>query len=708
MKVEKCFNAVLSIAIIITLCCCLTVSAFAFSGIDCDEEITCTKLTEPYEVLDVASQGGSNYGRYYIQTITGGAYFYLYDIETNEFLAKIPLNGDGSAYKNNNANFSSEFYCSTDELPLLYVSSAYDYEINVFRFYQENGVWKVMTVQTISYPSINNEAGFFSCNAVLDNANGFLYLTPLSNIYTNLDNTQHFYKFDMPSLQDGNIELTLSDALWHCSVNDYIHAPQGEIIMGNKVYQLYGVGNAFLRVFDLSEERYIKTYKLADFGYNMEPESIGFYNGDFYSMDDSLEVWRISIESAEIQDEIFGTEKENHLTEWELGSVNPTTGGESSSTKIARMSEAALTLGADRLIIETPPHYLDGTRPGSYYKWRVIWFNGSTCLGLAEEQCDFTTFTSFAVPDNADSYRIAIAAVYRGKTQNSFPLSRFLNNGGLTTYLFTENTFVQSQNNLIENINDWEIGSFNADGTENTKTRIARMPECRSTCGADELIIDAPVYYSGLSTNDTFYKWSVQWYSGNTCLGLASEQSNFDTVTHYSIPANADSYRIKIAAVSNGVTVDPFPMSRFISHGGLTLSLCGVSQSISSLSDFEIGSMNPITGIENSLTRIIRSDDLIQIGAASRLYVAPPTHYTGSTTSENYYKWRIVWFDGTTCLGIAPEQTTFSDDTEFVVPEGADRFSINIASVVNGETEDPFPISTFVNAGGIKVHFIYS
>lgn len=677
----------------------------AFSGRDGDEIVTCTKLTEPFAVLDVASQGGTNYGRYYVQTITGGANFYLYDIELNELLAVIPLESDGSAYKNNNANFGTEFYSPTDVLPLLYVSSAYDYEINVFRIYQEDDVWKAMTVQTISYPTINNEAGYYSCNAVLDNANGYLYLTPLSYIYTTLENEQHFFKFSMPELSDGNIELTINDALDHFSVWDYIHAPQGAIIRDNKVYQLHGVSNAFLRVFDLEQERYIKTYKLFNYGYNMEPESIGNYNGCFYSMDDSLEVWKITIDDAEPVEQPTGSAKTLTLLDWESGSVNPANGNESTSTKIARMQGSALTLGADRLIIETPTHYL-GAADGSFYKWRVIWFDGDTCLGLASEQCDFTTFTGFEIPDGADSFRLAIAAVYGGKTQNTFPVTTFINHGGMTVQLFTVDNTPQNQNEIDKNITTWELGSFNLDGTETTKTNIARTTDIISTFGASGLVLDAPVHCSGYSTADTYYKWSVQWYNGDTCLGLASEQVNFDTVTSYAIPQNADGFRIKIASVINGTTEDPFPLNDFVGDGGVNVSLTGISKEECSIISWELGSFSPSTGMENEKTRIARTTGVISTQGAKELYIEPLTHYSGTMTSSTYYKWRVVWFNGDVCMGIANEQTDFSTATDFIVPDGADSFRLTIASVVNDITEDPFPINTFIENGGLKVVLI--
>lgn len=675
----------------------------AFSGRDGDEVITCTKLTEPFAILDVASQGGTNFGRYYVQTITGGAEFYLYDIELNELLAVIPLEGDGSAYKNNNANFGTEYYDVSDPMPLLYVSSAYDYEINVFRFYVENDTWKVMTVQTISYPTIDNEAGFYSCNVVLDNENGFLYLTPLSYIYTTLENEQHFYKFRMPKLSDGDVELSIADAIDHCAVWDYIHAPQGALIVNGYLYQLHGVGNAFLRVFDFEQGKYIKTYNLFNYGYNMEPESLGYYNGTFYSMDDSLEVWRISIEEVEPIEQGEGTTKTVALTEWEKGSINPTTGKESTSTKIARMSHQVMTLGADKVIIETPKHY-KGQGAGNFYKWRMIWYDGDTCLGLAAEQCDFTTFTEFEVPENADSFRIAIASVYGGKTQKTFPLTSFVKAGGISVKLFTENA-PESENRIQTKLKEWETGSFYSDGRENDKSRIARMVECSYTFGAEILTIDAPVHYSGASTVDTYYKWCVQWYDGDDCIGLASEQADFSTVTEYRIPENADKFRIKIASVVGNETEDPFPLEEFIAGGGINISLIGVSKTEMQLNEWESGSLSPITGIENSLTRIARTDYVSTQGAYG-VHVEPLVHYSGENTADTYYKWRIIWFSGDVCIGIADEQTSFSQNMDFAVPENADSFRMMIASVIRGTTEDPFPLETFLRCGGTTVDLI--
>ncbi len=163
MKMMYKHNSIIRVLCIVCgfvlMCGLLSFNVFALQGRDGDQVISCNKIASGITTVTTAAQGGTNYGRYYIQTITGAAYFYLYDLQTNQLLATIPFSGNGDAFKNNNANFSTEFYSSSDTLPLLYVSSAYDLAIHVFRIYQEDGQWKISLVQTISYPTINNAAG---------------------------------------------------------------------------------------------------------------------------------------------------------------------------------------------------------------------------------------------------------------------------------------------------------------------------------------------------------------------------------------------------------------------------------------------------------------------------------------------------------------------------------------------------------------------
>lgn len=55
---------------------------------------------------------------------------------------------------------------------------------------------------------------------------------------------------------------------------------------------------------------------------------------------------------------------------------------------------------------------------------------------------------------------------------------------------------------------------------------------------------------------------------------------------------------------------------------------------------------------------------------------------------------------------MADEQTSFSQNMDFCVPENADSFRMMIASVIRGKTEDPFPLETFLECGGITVDLI--
>lgn len=535
------------------------------------EVAVCTRLTESIATPGIGAQGGAGFGEYYVQTITGGTHFYLYDLDSQELIADIPFEGDGGSYKNNNANFGTEYYDPSDPMPLLYVSSAYDYRIIAFRIYQDEGIWTIEAVQVIEYPTINNNAGFYSCNVLLDNDNGYMYLTPLSKIYSDVNgNVQMFYKFEMPLLSDGDVvSLELSDAVETFSTDDYIFAPQGAIIKENKIYQVHGIGNAFLRVFDLHSKKFVATYKLFDNGYDAEPESITFYNGAFYSFDVYLRLWKIEICEGIPSGAEDGKVKVQELTDWELGSIDLSTGEETVSNKIARTSNRISTLGANKVIIEDPAHYSGDINPGTFYKWRVVWYNGNTCLGMASEQTTFATLTEFSVPHEADSFRLNIASVIRGVTEGTFQLSSF---DGMDVKFFSELDSSNDGNAITRTLTNWELGSISpTTGTENNQVKIARTENCIFTLGAAKVTIDLPVHYTGATTDNTYYKWRIVWFNGDTCLGMASEQTDFAIVSDYTVPENADSFRLTIASVVNGITETVFPLDTFVTNGGITL-----------------------------------------------------------------------------------------------------------------------------------------
>lgn len=251
-------------------------------------------------------QGGAVYGQYFVQAEKGDGnpikvWFHIFDLEEGKKIASFSMKGDGGAYKNNNANFGTEFYDDSDPFPLLYISSAYDTRTVVIRIYREDDRWQAQQVQVIDYSQdFCNANGFYSCNVLLDNENGFLYLTPINAEYTTPQCTkQWFYKFRMPKLADGEVvTLSRDNALGQRIETRYDFAPQGGCILNGKVYQVFGYGSSSkpgkLGVFDLASGRYETKINLNILGCDSEPESAGYYNGSIYFITVKGGVYRVT------------------------------------------------------------------------------------------------------------------------------------------------------------------------------------------------------------------------------------------------------------------------------------------------------------------------------------------------------------------------------------------------------------------------------
>ena len=601
---KKFLCAAIAFAIALTM---IPLNAFALGEAETTTIAQVTQLTNRIIPSGKVPQGGSNYGKYFLQTITGASYFYLYDLDLNELIATIPFTGDGGSYKNNSACFGTEFYDENDILPLVYVSSAYDYRTVAFRVYKENETWKVDQVQVIKYPTMDNDAGYFSCNVALDNDNGYMYLTPLKLVATTINgNQQMFFRYAMPTLADGAVVEMVDSAsatgsgesgvkifrpLDSIVTNGYTFCPQSALIINEKFYQIHGntSSHAVISVYDFETESYTTPYTLFDRGYELndlhnEPESLGYYNGSFYSFDVYGKLYKIDLVNESIQTQAEECERKISmtLTNWERGTFNLDTGAESSSSKVLRTPNYISTLGAEKLVISPPAHYSADVSAGTFYKWAVIWYSGTNpigtssvgtdpvFLGIGSEQYNFSTHKEFAVPDGADGFRIAVASVYRGKT-NVLSTSDL---GELDIALYSkwdaEDSLV-----MLNNSQTVEVGGITkAEGTFYYVAKIVRSANNISVVGYDKVIVQAPLHYTGTTTENSYYKWLIHWYDANgNRIGLAPEQVDYCTVTEFAVPATASYFRFCIASVKDGVTDQTFPLETFFADGGITLQL---------------------------------------------------------------------------------------------------------------------------------------
>lgn len=101
-------------------------------------------------------------------------------------------------------------------------------------------------------------------------------------------------------------------------------------------------------------------------------------------------------------------------------SLNSDTGNKSATTKIICSNYEDLKDVATSITVVTPTSYTEN----QYYKWKVLWWNESAYIGLAQEISDFDITTTFQVPTGATRYRICVASVKNNTTESTFPYSQ--------------------------------------------------------------------------------------------------------------------------------------------------------------------------------------------------------------------------------------------------------------------------------------------
>ena len=130
-------------------------------------------------------------------------------------------------------------------------------------------------------------------NFIADGENGFLYVC----VTDNDTNATKWHKFNLPSVDEG-----IYDSNYDCLVKtlgesdiieswttSYAVTPQGCCYFDNKLWLLHGggvkdsgYGDAKLLVVDLNTKTIIATIDFAEADIKAEPESIDFYNDEWY------------------------------------------------------------------------------------------------------------------------------------------------------------------------------------------------------------------------------------------------------------------------------------------------------------------------------------------------------------------------------------------------------------------------------------------
>ena len=210
----------------------------------------------------------------------------------------------------NTVMFGNEYYNEEDEFPLLYTNIYNNYAKSedkkigmclVYRLQRENNSFISTLVQIIEIGFTDNEDYWKSTgkdndvrpygNFTIDREKGVYYAFTMRD----KSNTTRYFAFNLPKLGDGEIcetcgvpkvILQISDIkeYFDCEYHHYI---QGACCYNGKIYSLEGFTGSVdnppaLRVIDTDTKRMVDFKHFEDFGMNIEPEMIDFYNGTCY------------------------------------------------------------------------------------------------------------------------------------------------------------------------------------------------------------------------------------------------------------------------------------------------------------------------------------------------------------------------------------------------------------------------------------------
>ena len=192
----------------------------------------------------------------------------------------------------NTAVFSNTFYESSDLFPLMYVNAyntaglprgtCYVHRVMTDENNMPTGTTLVQTI-TIGFTDVEpwtsgNDIRPYG-NFFVDTDNGYLYT------YTLKDDigTTRFFKFNVPSLDNTTVTLTITDIIDQFDV-PYMPYIQGNTYHNGRAYILNGYGNTeyppYLNVVDLSSKQLVTRLNFIDTaGLSIEPEFINIHDG---------------------------------------------------------------------------------------------------------------------------------------------------------------------------------------------------------------------------------------------------------------------------------------------------------------------------------------------------------------------------------------------------------------------------------------------
>lgn len=262
-------------------------------------------------------QDGVAWGGFLFRFDADGA-CYVYDLKQNDdewaLFSRFQLGGSESIIPHSNSvTFSRDYYCETDEFPLLFTNVYNNYAGQenrregvccVYRLRRQDNEFTADLLATIEVDFVRDSKLWASPNGedirpygnfAVDRENGKLYAFTMRDEFQ----TTRYFCFALPEITaDVNrVTLTKKDVEYFFDC-PYHHFVQGACVNDGKIYSLEGFTDnpenpPALRIISLKDRKQEMCIHLEDYGLSIEPELIDFVGDTCYYCGHSGNVYTI-------------------------------------------------------------------------------------------------------------------------------------------------------------------------------------------------------------------------------------------------------------------------------------------------------------------------------------------------------------------------------------------------------------------------------
>ena len=226
---------------------------------------------------------------------------YMYNIRDKRNVYTIKLHKEeakdysgATLYHCNQTSFSTIFYEKNDPFPLLYVSQRANSDLRcfteVYRIIPTKGdsteykSCKVDLIQTIYFPTMNDDNSLGNVNVVFDFENDAMYTYSRNNKKKASNYLQcKISCFNIPEIKRKDVYLEDQDINDSFIIDCSALYMQGACINNRKLYIAQGSAkDPVIRIIDLKKKKLKKTIYLKTYNYIFEPEGYFWYNGKLF------------------------------------------------------------------------------------------------------------------------------------------------------------------------------------------------------------------------------------------------------------------------------------------------------------------------------------------------------------------------------------------------------------------------------------------